>query len=155
MLSGRTMNVGEVCSRVVVFAERTMPLHEAARLMRDQHVGSLVVIDETAAGRVPVGMITDRDIVVAVVAKDLDPRTLTVSEIMAPEVVLAREGDSELEVLRLMRRRGIRRVPVVAADGTLAGLVTLDDLLALLAEELGNLARAVEAEQSAESRARR
>jgi CBS domain-containing protein len=149
------MNVGEVCSRVVVFGERSMPLDEAARLMRDQHVGSLVVIDESAAGRVPVGMITDRDIVVAVVAKDLDARTLTVGEVMAPDVALARESDSEFEVLRLMRRRGIRRVPVVAADGTLAGLVTLDDLLGLLAEELGNLARAVEAEQAAEGRTRR
>jgi CBS domain-containing protein len=149
------MNVGEVCSRVVVFGERSMPLDQAARLMRDQHVGSLVVIDESAAGRVPVGMITDRDIVVAVVAKDLDPRTLTVGDIMAADVVVARESDSEFEVLRLMRRRGIRRVAVVAADGTLAGLVTLDDLLGLLAEELGNLARAVEAEQATEGRTRR
>lgn len=149
------MNVGGVCSRVVTFAERGMPLNEAARLMRDQHVGSLVVIDETAAGRVPVGLITDRDIVVAVVAKDLDPRTITVGETMGPEVATARETDSEFEVLRLMRRRGIRRVPVVAANGALVGLVTLDDLLGLLADELGNLARAVETEQAAELRARR
>ena len=149
------MNVGEVCSRVVVFAERNLPLTEAARLMRDHHVGSLVVVDDAGAGRVPVGMITDRDIVVAVVAKDLDPRTITVGDAMGPEITTARETDSEFDVLRLMRRRGIRRVPVVAANGTLVGLVTLDDLLGLLADELGNLARAVEAEQAAELRTRR
>jgi CBS domain-containing protein len=149
------MNVGEVCSRVVVFAERTMPLNEAARLMRDQHVGSLVVIDETPAGRVPAGMITDRDIVVAVVARELDPRTLSVGEVMGRDLAVAREADSEFDALRVMRRRGIRRLPVIAPDGTLAGLVTLDDLLGLLAEELGNLARAVETEQAAEGRTRR
>lgn len=149
------MKVGEICSRVVVFAERELPLSEAARLMREQHVGSLVVVDETAAGRVPVGMVTDRDIVVAVVAKDLDPRTVSVGDAMSEDVATARETDSEFEVLRLMRRRGIRRVPVVGADGTLAGLVTLDDIVGLLAEELANASRAVETEQAAELRARR
>lgn len=149
------MNVGEVCSRVVVFAERDMPLTEAARLMREHHVGSLVVVDETGAGRVPVGMITDRDIVVAAVAKEVDPRTVTAGEIMGPELMVARETDSELDVLRTMRRRGIRRMPVVDGAGWLVGLITLDDLLGLLAEELGNLARAVETEQAAEARMRR
>jgi CBS domain-containing protein len=149
------MNVGEVCSRVVVFAERDMPLVEAARLMREHHVGSLVVVDETGAGRVPVGMVTDRDIVVAAVAKGVDPRTVAVGEIMAAEVVVAQETDSEFDVLRTMRRRGVRRLPVVDAAGRLVGLITLDDLLGLLAEELGSLARAVETERAAEARTRR
>jgi CBS domain-containing protein len=149
------MNVGEVCSRVVVFAERDMPLVEAARLMREHHVGSLVVVDETGAGRVPVGMVTDRDIVVAAVAKAVDPRTVAVGEIMAAEVVVAQETDSEFDVLRTMRRRGVRRLPVVDAAGRLVGLITLDDLLGLLAEELGSLARAVETERAAEARTRR
>jgi|APFre7841882724_1041349.scaffolds.fasta_scaffold10177_3 CBS domain-containing protein len=149
------MNVGEVCSRVVVFAERDLPLTEAARLMRDHHVGSLVVVDDKGAGRLPVGVITDRDIVVAVVAKEVDPRTVSAGEVMAPEPALARETDSELDVLRTMRRRGIRRMPVVDAEGRLVGLITLDDLLGLLAEELGSLARTVETEQAAEARTRR
>jgi CBS domain-containing protein len=149
------MNVGEVCSRVVVFAERDMPLVEAARLMREHHVGSLVVVDETGAGRVPVGMVTDRDIVVAAVAKSVDPRTVAVGEIMAGEVVVAQETDSEFDILRTMRRRGVRRLPVVDAAGRLVGLITLDDLLGLLAEELGSLARAVETERAAEARTRR
>lgn len=149
------MNVGEVCSRVVVFAERDMPLVEAARLMREHHVGSLVVVDETGTGRVPVGMVTDRDIVVAAVAKSVDPRTVAVGEIMAAEVVVAQETDSEFDVLRTMRRRGVRRLPVVDAAGKLVGLITLDDLLGLLAEEFGSLARAVETERAAEARTRR
>src|SRR5512143_1406817 len=106
------MNVGEICNRVVVFAEREMRLGEAARLMRDEHVGSLVVMDRTPAGRTPVGMITDRDIVVAAVAKEVDPFTLTVGEVMRPDVVTVRETDSEFDALRLMRHRGVRRLPV-------------------------------------------
>src|SRR3990172_12628772 len=64
----RAMNVGEICNRIVMFAYRGTSLTDAARLMREHHVGSLVVVDETAQGRVPVGMLTDRDIVVAAVA---------------------------------------------------------------------------------------
>lgn len=149
------MNVGELCNRVVVFAERAMPLPEAARLMRQHHVGSLVVVDERGAGRVPVGILTDRDIVVAVVAGEVDPRTLTVGEVIGASLITARETDSVFDVLRVMRQRGIRRVPVVAPDGTLAGIVTVDDLLEVVAEQLNELVRAIGAERTHEARARR
>ena len=149
------MNISELCNPFVVVAQRTTPLTDAARLMREHHVGSLVVVDETGKGRVPVGMLTDRDIVVAVVAGEVDPRTLTVGEVMSAEVATVRPGDPAEVALRLMRRRGIRRVPVVSEAGTLTGIVTLDDLLEKVAEQLSDAVRAITSEQTHETRARR
>ena len=149
------MNVGEICNRIVMFAYRGTSLTDAARLMREHHVGSLVVVDETAQGRVPVGMLTDRDIVVAAVAGDVNPRTVTVGEVMQGELQTVREEDSVSDALRLMRRRGIRRLPVVTMGGTLAGIVTVDDLLGIAAEQLNDLVRAIGAEQSREARVRK
>lgn len=149
------MNVGDICNRTVVVAKRDTVLSEAAYLMREHHVGSLVIVDEATKGRVPVGIVTDRDIVVAVVAEGVDPRKITVDDVMRPELVWVGESDSEFEALRLMRGRGIRRVPVVAADGTLAGIVTIDDVLEIVAEQLNELVRAIATEQSRETRDRK
>jgi len=136
------MRTGEVCSRSVVAATRDMPLAEASRLMRENHVGSLVVTGE-GEKRVPVGIVTDRDIVVEVVAAGLDHQTLTVGEIMGPSVATAREDDDTLETLDLMRQRGVRRVPVVDAAGELVGIVSIDDLLESVANELSNIVLAL------------
>jgi CBS domain-containing protein len=149
------MTVGEICNRIVTFAYRATTLVDAARLMRENHVGSLVIVDETPQGRVPVGILTDRDIVVAAVAGDVDPRTETVGEVMQGELQTVREADSVFDALRLMRRRGIRRLPVVTMAGTLAGIVTVDDLLGIAAEQLDDLVRAIGAEQSREARVRK
>jgi len=149
------MTVGQICNRVVVFAFRNTPLPDAAKLMRDNHIGSLVIVDESDRGRIPVGMLTDRDIAIAVVAQALDPRTLTAGEVMSGELVTANEQDDMLDTLQRMRRRGVRRVPVLTAAGTLAGIVTLDDLLELVAEQLGDVVKAIATEQSREARARK
>ncbi|WP_088283089.1 CBS domain-containing protein [Ideonella sp. A 288] len=138
------LSAGEVCTRIVSFAERGMDITEAARLMREHHVGSLVVVDETAAGRVAVGMLTDRDIVTAVVAKGVDATSLRVGDAMGPDLVSAREDDSMVDLLALMRGKGVRRVPIVGAGGVLVGLVTMDDLLGIIAEELRLVAVAIE-----------
>ena len=149
------MTVGEICNRVVTVADRATPLTDAAKLMREHHVGSLVVVENRAGARVPVGILTDRDIVVAVVARGVDPTTLTAADVMAGELLTVREQDSEFDALALMRRRGVRRVPVVAADGALAGIVTVDDLLEIVAEQLDDIVRAITSEQAQERRARR
>jgi CBS domain-containing protein len=101
-----------------------------------------------------VGVLTDRDIVTAVVARDLDPRRLTVGDVMSAELVTAREGDSVLDVLAAMRNKGVRRVPVTDAKGVLLGMVTLDDLLGVVSEQLRALVEAIESEQQREQRAR-
>lgn len=149
------MTIGEICNRVVVFAHEKMSLSDAATLMREHHVGSLVVVKEGDPGRAPIGIITDRDIVVEVVAEGLDHKVLTVGEIMGGELVTAREQDNMLDVLQVMRRRGIRRVPVVTDSGSLAGIVTIDDLLEIVAEELDDVVQAIASGRERETRARR
>ena len=149
------MNAGEICNREVVIVSRDTSLVEAARLMREHHVGSLVVVLERDGKRVPVGILTDRDIVVAVVARELDARRLSVADAMSAGVFAVREQDGLTEVLRAMREHGVRRLPVVAASGALAGIVTIDDLLELVAEELGDFVRTVGRERLRETRTRR
>ncbi len=148
------MNAGEVCNREVVYAYRDTSLVEAARLMREHHVGSLVVVVDRLSERVPVGMLTDRDIVVAVVAKGLDPGELNAGEVMSTDPVTVREQDGITEVLRLMRGKGVRRVPVVSRSGALAGIVTIDDVLALVAEEMDTFVRTLRSERVRETRVR-
>jgi CBS domain-containing protein len=149
------VNAGEICNREVVIVTRGTGLVEAARLMREHHVGSLVVVLERDGKRVPVGILTDRDIVVAVVAKALDARTLTVGDAMSAGLYVVREQDGLAEVLRAMREHGVRRMPVVSADGALAGILTVDDLVELVAEELGDFVRTVGHERLRETRLRR
>lgn len=149
------MNIGELCNRDVVFAYRDMRLVEAARLMREHHVGSLVVVADRLSERVPVGMITDRDIVVAAVAKEVDPKTLTVGEVMSSGALVVREQDGISDALRLMREKGVRRVPVVSRSGALAGIVTIDDVLELIAEEMDAFVHTLRSERARETRVRR
>ena len=141
------MAIGEICNREVVFARRSDSVKHAARLMREHHVGDLVIVEESDGRRLPCGILTDRDIVVGVVAKGLDPDTLAVAEVAGAELVLARESDGVAETIELMRAKGVRRVPIVDAGGSLVGIVTADDILDLLAEELTALARMVSREQ--------
>jgi CBS domain-containing protein len=148
------MKTGDACKRNAVVVKRHTPIPAAAKLMRHNHVGSLVVVDDLD-DRVPVGIVTDRDIVVEIVAADLDARTMTVGEIMGGELVTAGDEDDSLDTLRLMRLRGVRRVPVVTDKGLLVGIATFDDLLGVLAGEFDNLVRVVENEQSRESLVRR
>ena len=144
------MKTGEVCNRTVIVVGRDASLGEASKLMREHHVGSLVVVDDTD-GRSPVGIVTDRDMVVEVLSSDLDHRTVTVGEIMGAKLVTAREDDDWLDTLKVMRGRGVRRVPVVSASGSLVGIVTIDDLLEVVAEQLDDIVRAIGNEQNRES----
>jgi CBS domain-containing protein len=144
------MAIGEICNREVVFARRDNTVKEAAQLMREYHVGDLVVVDQSDGRQVPSGILTDRDIVVGVVAKGLEPDALRVGDVMGAELVLARETDGVSETIELMRSKGVRRVPIVDARGGLVGIVTADDILDLLAEEMTALAKMISREQRRE-----
>ena len=149
------MSVGELCNRTVIVTSRTTRLDEAARLMREHHVGSIVVVDETPAGSKPVGIVTDRDIVIEIVAAGVSPATVTVEEIMAPDLVVAKEGEDLLDTLMRMRAKGIRRVPVVNGVGALLGILSLDDMLGVLAEHVNGLLKVIAQEQAREARTRK
>jgi CBS domain-containing protein len=148
------LTAGDICTRQVAVAYKSMALNEAARLMRERHVGCLVAVEETGAGPIVVGMLTDRDIVTAVVAKDMDAATLRVDDVMTRDILTAREGDSVLDVLASMRRKAVRRIPVTGAKGQLIGLVAADDLLGLIADELHTLVQALAAQPRVEQQSR-
>ena len=148
------MPVGEICNREVVVAERTTTIVEVARIMRRYYVGDLVVVDEVQGRRVPVGMVTDRDLVVEVIAREQPFASCTVSAVMSATVVCVPETAGVIEAIQLMRSHGVRRVPVVDAGGALVGILAADDLLDLLAEELSALARIAPRGQEREVRSR-
>jgi CBS domain-containing protein len=142
------LNAGAICTRTVTIAYPDMPLNEAARLMREHHVGCLVVVEpQSPEGRIVVGMLTDRDIVTGVVAADRDLHGLRVNDVMSKDLITAREQDSVLDVLAAMRRKRVRRIPVIGPHGMLIGIIAIDDVLELLAEEMQALASAVGATQ--------
>ncbi len=149
------MLVGKICNREVVFVEPDTSIAEAARLMREHHVGGLVVVQEKTGKRVPVGIITDRDLVIEVIAEGVDMSDITVGDIMSDQLVTAREGDDLLETLKMMRARGIRRLPVIDDDGALAGILTVDDLIDLFSEQIADLARLIAFEQKREQERRK
>lgn len=135
------MSVGRICLREIHVADPTEPVFEAARRMRDRHVGTLVVLDD--AGK-PVGLLTDRDLALRVVAEGADPRTTSIRDVMTPHPQTVQESTPIESALSLMRSEGCRRLPVVDDDGELVGIVTLDDVLALIAEELALIGGLVE-----------
>jgi CBS domain-containing protein len=118
--------------------------------MRQHHVGDLVVVDESEDKRMPVGIITDRDIVTSVVAVKLDPTVFSAGDLVSREIVTMREDQGVFDAIRHMRMHGIRRMPVTDQGGALVGIVSIDDLIQLLAEEMGNLAKLISKEQSQE-----
>jgi CBS domain-containing protein len=142
------MTVGEVCKRSVVVAAKNETIVEAAKHMRASHVGDLVVVEDRLGRRVPVGVITDRDIVVGAVAPNSGHfESLLVGDIMTPDVVTARETEPIEAALKKMEEHGIRRLPVVDGNGALVGIVTLDDALQVLTEQQIGLVKIVAQEQ--------
>lgn len=140
------LTAGELCNRVVSIAYPSMAINEAARLMRERHVGCVVVVQEVSAkSAVVVGVLTDRDIAMGVVAADRDPHGMRVGDVMSKDVVKVREEDSLLDVLAAMRRKGVRRVPVTGPQDVLVGILALDDIVAVLAQQMEAVAQAVSA----------
>ena len=144
------MKTADVCNRDVASVRPQASLYDTSRLMRQAHVGCVVVTDDADSHR-PVGIITDRDIVVEVVAAGLDPKTVTAGEIMGSSLVVAREDDDALVSLKTMRRRGVRRLPVVDSTGKLRGIVTLDDLLEAGATAVNDVVQAIASERALET----
>jgi CBS domain-containing protein len=148
------MHIGQICTTQTIFCGRDETVQGAALLMRKHHVGDLVVIDQPNSERMPIGILTDRDIVVSVIALGLDPASLLVGDVMSEDLLTCSEADDVYETIERMRLRAIRRVPVLNAQGGLTGIVSVDDLLEFLAEEMGELARIGPHQQSQEKRAR-
>ncbi|MFO8003523.1 CBS domain-containing protein [Thioalkalivibrio sp.] len=149
------MSVGEICNRDVVVIDRKASVYEAARMMRNQHVGSVVVVDQDSATPMrPVGIVTDRDLVVEIMAREVPEEVLATGDIIAPELLTAREADGVWETIMRMRAMGVRRLPVIDGGGNLSGMLTMDDLLKFISDEMSDLVRLIRREQKREKDSR-
>lgn len=146
------MNIGNLCSRPAVAVPAAAPLAEVARLMRDEHVGAVIVTEEGGGGPRVAGILTDRDIVRAQLTQTADLSRLSAGATMTPRPLVLTEQESIDGVIAHLRARGVRRAPVVASDDTLVGVISVDDLLAQLARELMAMAGVVARQVCKESR---
>jgi predicted transcriptional regulator len=135
------MSVREICNREVVICRPDDSIQEAVKVMRDQHVGDVIIAEERENGCVPVGILTDRDIVIELLAKEVDLKSVTCADVMSSELITAKEDDEILATIELMRDKGVRRIPVVNQQGGLEGILTVDDMIELLSEQLTDLVR--------------
>lgn len=149
------MIVVEVCNRNVITLEQDENLIEAAKLMRQHHVGDVVVVTIKDDICIPVGIVTDRDIVIEVVATELDLKVITVGDIMQRSLIVIKEDADLQQAIQLMADKGVRRLPVINNDGELVGIVSLDNLLAITAHSIGDFAKLLTKEQKNESKHRR
>lgn len=141
------MNLERVCSRAVVTVSPEATVLEAANLMRSKHVGCVVVVNDSR----PVGILTDRDIVLEVVASAKKPAETAVREVMSVNLTMLNVNYDLLDAARLMRSRGVRRLPVVDEHKHLLGIITMDDVLTTFGAEIGDLAGAVQKELGLEA----
>jgi CBS domain-containing protein len=149
------MPISEVCNREVVIVQPGETVLEAAQLMRRHHVGDVVVVEERGGRRIPVGIVTDRDLVLEVMAPQIDPAAITVRDFLTTDLVTIKKDAGLFEAIECMHAKGVRRLPVVDDNGGLIGILTLDDLIELLADEMTALARLVKHEQKKETANRR
>ena len=148
------MNVGTYCNREVVFIHREATIVQAAQLMRAHHVGDLVVVEENQGIRAPVGIVTDRDIVIEVIAEGVELESVSVGDIMSYRLLKANDDDELIEAIKTMRTFGVRRLPVVNDQNALIGILTVDELLELFSEQIADLATLVMRERKREQEKR-
>ena len=146
------MNIAELCNREVIIIEQDEPLLAAAKLMRQFHVGELVVVEKRQEAPFPVGILTDRDIVIEIVAGEVALAAVTVGEVMSSELLTVSEEATLGDAIKLMRDRGVRRLPVVNEQGSLEGIITVDDLIDILAELMKDIVCLISSEQQRERR---
>ena len=148
------MKIGDVCQRGVIAIANSEGITEAARLMREHHVGFLIVHQAGDDLRRPLGVLTDRDLVVDVMAKQVDPAALKVDDVMTRQPLVAIETEDLSDLLQAMRLGGVRRVPVVDVRGALTGVIAIDDVFDIITSFMCDITGSIKHEQRVERRER-
>jgi CBS domain-containing protein len=146
------MTAGEYCNREVIITEQDASVTEAAMLMKRHHVGNLVVVEKQGEKTLPIGIVTDRDIVVEVIAQKADPDSLIIKDIMSTGLITVEEKESLLSALELMQNQGVRRIIVVDGQRSLQGILSADDAIELITEAMNNLTKLVKQEVTREEK---
>ena len=145
------MTIGEYCNRDVTISAPDTSIIDAAKLMRRHHVGDLVVVDRQEGKNLPMGIVTDRDLVLEILAQDVDPDSLSIRDIMSSAVVTVLESETFLSALDIMQKQRVRRILVVDDHGGLQGIFTADDAIELVAEAMNDLTSLVKRETAREA----
>ncbi len=148
------MSAGEYCNRDVIIIERSESIRVAVDLMRQHHVGDVVVVEKENGSAKPVGILTDRDIIIEILAEDVDLGSVAVGDVMSHELNTVGEETKLMDAIKQMRAKSVRRLPVVDKDGALLGILTADDVVELLSEQLSDLAALITREVDKEKRSR-
>jgi CBS domain-containing protein len=149
------MLLREICTPDVISCAADCNALHAARLMRQHHVGDLIIVEDMDSDPSPIGVVTDRDIVVEVLGKELDPGRVPLRQIMRTPVVIASTSEEVAQAVERMKFHGVRRIPVVDEASRLVGVLSLDDLLKRLAADAASLAEVMSRERDREHRLRR
>lgn len=145
------MSAGEYCNRDVVVIDRTESVRKAIDLMRTHHVGDVIVVDRANGASKPLGILTDRDIVLEILAEDVDLEAVNVGDVMSYELQTVGEDTKLLDAIKIMRTKGIRRLPVVDSQENLVGILAVDDVLGLISEQLSDLVGLIARQQAKET----
>ena len=133
------MTIGEICNRGVVVVDRSESIKVAARLMREHHVGTVVVVEGDEGLWQPVGIVTDRDLVLEVLAEEVPADKLRIGDLTGSRLLSLPEDGRVSDAIKAMRNRGVRRAPVVDKEGFLVGILAVDDIIDLLSEQLSDI----------------
>lgn len=144
------MYVGDICRRNVAIAGKNDSIFRAAQIMRENHVGDVIVVDVGKGLKAPIGILTDRDIVIEVLAKEAPIQSLTIGDVMNRELLLASEDDELIITIKRMRAKGVRRIPVTDNDKNLVGILAVDDVLDSITKQLMDIDQLIAKEQSME-----
>lgn len=145
------MSAGEYCNRDVVVIDKSESVRQAVDLMRTHHVGDVIVVEKANGSTRPLGILTDRDIVLEILAEDVDLEAVNVGDVMTYELQTVDEDTKLLDAIKVMRTKGIRRLPVVDSQDNLVGILAVDDVLGLIAEQLSDLVGLISRQQAKES----
>ncbi len=137
------MSIKHICERDVVTTTKDVSIYEVAKLMKKHNVGNVVVIDNQVITNKPIGILTDRDIAMKIVAEDVDARQISAGDIMADNLLLLHANQSINEAIDMMCAKGVRRAPISDDTHKVIGIASIDDLFILLAEEMGSLSKLI------------
>jgi CBS domain-containing protein len=150
------MKLGEICTRDVVFIRPEESALDAARLMREMHVGDVVVVEEQGDKKFPVGIITDRDLTIEIMARSVNPESVTAGDLSAAQqLTTALDNEDIFVALERMRGRGVRRMPILDHAGSIIGIIAMDDLLEVLAGHISDLVQVIGRQYQHEARTRK
>jgi len=136
------MTIGKHCKHDVVTAPRDTSVYKAAQLMKQHNIGNIVVIDKSD-GITPIGILTDRDVAIKIVADEIDPRQLTIGDAMSQDLLILREHQDIQEAIDMMCAKKVRRAPIADQQNKIIGIVTIDDLILLFADEFASVAKLI------------